>query len=352
MEEYHLNVALLRSRVPNLTVASRKAGLRPATVSNLCTGKIPIGRAEVRTLAQLASLAGCTMDELIVRGNPISMIETGIKMVDLLAPVVKGGITGFVARPGTGQMVLMAEIMHRLKLKNYAVIFWKPEVAVVGIDEIVKESDCVCTHADEVYERILEFGPEREIILGADRAVVLSGEMSELEEKLRGTTGLKPITTMLVDISGDAVDEDTPFGPLDTFLRFDPELTTRGLFPALDPVVSTSIILEGAELEPAHLQIQQQTRKLLRRYRELRPLVEFRGIEKRSDSEKMTYMRGERMEAFLSQPFYLAEPYTKKKAEWISLQATLEDARTILDGGADLIASDLLFFTGRLKKNT
>lgn len=350
MEELHLNVSLLRAKIPNLTVAARSAGLRPATVSNLCTGKIPVGRAEVRTLAALASLAGCTMDELVIRGNPPSMLETGIKVLDLMAPLVKGGSIGLVARQNIGQLTLLSELFYRLNTLDYATVFWNPEAYTKGIDELLQEADAVGTTSVEIYERILQCAKSGEVILGADRAMVLSGEMFDLEEKLK-SSGIRPITKILVDVSGNAVDEELPFGPLDTFLRFDPELTTRGLFPAVDPVASTSVMLEGAQLEPPHLSIQQETRKLMRRYRDLRPLVLYRGEEKLPDSERILFKRGQRLEAYLSQPFFIAEPFTKKKAEWIPLRETLQDVRTILDGGADHVPVESIHFNGRLNVN-
>lgn len=347
MEDIHLNVSLLRAKIPNLTVAARSAGLRPATVSNLCTGKIPVGRAEVRTLAALAELAGCTMDELILRGRPLGMLETGIKVIDLLAPLVQGGSIGLVARQNVGQLALLAELFYRFNTSDYATVFWKPEAYAKGIDELLQEAEAVGSTSAEVYERILQCANSKEVVLGADRAMVLSGEIFDLEEKLK-SAGIRPVTTILVDVSGNAADEELPFGPLDTFLRFDAELTTRGLFPAIDPVASTSVMLEGAQLEPLHLSIQQEARKLMRRYRELRPLVLFRGEEKLPGSERTLFKRGERLEAYLSQPFFIAEPFTKKKAEWIPLRDTLQDVRTILDGGADHVPVEKIRFAGRL----
>ncbi|GAF23001.1 ATP synthase beta chain [Bacillus sp. JCM 19047] len=79
-----LNVAFLRKKVPNLTVAAKEIGLRPATVSNLCTGKIPLEKAEVQTLAKLASLAGCLMDDLVLSDDKLRLVETGIKAIDFL----------------------------------------------------------------------------------------------------------------------------------------------------------------------------------------------------------------------------------------------------------------------------
>ncbi|WP_353626490.1 hypothetical protein [Bacillus sp. JCM 19041] len=112
MESIRLNVPLLRKRVPNLTKAAKSVGLRPATVSNLCTGKIPIARAEVKTLVLLASLAKCSIDELIIHENSAEMIETGIKAIDLFAPLFKNRTVGLLARPGMGQLALLAEVFY------------------------------------------------------------------------------------------------------------------------------------------------------------------------------------------------------------------------------------------------
>lgn len=342
----HLNIALLRARVPNLTVAAREAGLRPATVSNLCTGKTPIGRAEVQTLAKLASLAGCTMDELIIHGNQMGMIETGIKVLDLLAPVVKGGIVGIVAGPHSGQLVMLAELMNRFSKGNFSTIFWRPAQDSMGIDEVVQETEVTCDTLEQVQGKITELSKQREVILAADRSIVLSGELLNLNEMLQ-SIGIRTVTTILVDTGWTSVDEELPYGPLDTYLKFDTDLTTRALYPAVDPVISTSVILEGAQLGSTHLSVQQRARKLLRRYRELRPIVVNGRADKLPESELRHYNRGERLEAYLSQPFYTAELYTKKPGEWISLQDTLEDVKRILDGCTDHMKIDELKFTGR-----
>src|SRR4030088_700521 len=125
-----LNVPLLKRRIPNLSAAARSIGLRPATVSDLCTGKIPVGRAEVKTLVGLAALAGCSVDELILRTGRSGMLETGIKPVDLLAPLVRGGVAGLIARPGVGQLVLLAELLRTLRIqRGFATVLWLPDDA-------------------------------------------------------------------------------------------------------------------------------------------------------------------------------------------------------------------------------
>jgi len=356
-DDLQLNVSLLRRRVPNLTTAARAAGLRAATVSNLCTGKIPVGRAEVRTIAILASLANCTIDELIIRGSGATMIETGVRVLDLLAPVVRGGTVGLVARHGMGQLVMLAELFYRVKQRGYQTVLWEPRYDVDDKYNIQKALavdvqpyvDSVCGSLDDVYEQIIAFGSDCDVLLGADREIVVSGELLTLRERLQ-EAGTRPLTVVLVDTRFNAPDEEVPYGPLDTLLRFDSDLASRKFFPAVDPVVSTSTVLEGAQLEAAHLMIQQRARKLLRRYRELRFVVEKRGIDKLPESDAQTYVRGERLEAYLTQPFYTAEPYTGKNGEWLTLQETLDSVRRIMDGAADEVDPQELMYIGNFTK--
>src|SRR5919201_1834843 len=137
-DRLQLNVSLLRRRVPHLSAAARSIGLRPATVSDLCTGKIPIGRAEVRTLVGLSALAGCSLDDLVLRGAAMGLLETGIKPVDLLAPLVRGGVAGLIARPGVGQLVLLAELCRTLRLRRgFATVLWLPDQETPLADELL-----------------------------------------------------------------------------------------------------------------------------------------------------------------------------------------------------------------------
>ncbi|WP_151733942.1 hypothetical protein [Paenibacillus tengchongensis] len=345
MEELHLNAALLRSRVPNLTAAAKAIGLRPATVSNLCTGKIPLGRAEVRTLAALATLAGCTMDELVLRGPRMELLETGIKVLDLLAPIVRGGITGVVARPMTGQMVMLAELMLRLRRSGAHTVFWKPALDVPGITDVEQAADDVCGSSDDVIRCAQLLAPQQDVVLGADREASLSGELFELQERMK-SAGAKSVTILLVDARGVAADEDIPYGPLDTYLKFDTELASRAMYPAINPVSSTSVLLEGAQLDPLHIQLQQSARKLMRRYRELRPVVAAQGAERLPEPELRLYHRGERLEAYLTQPFFVAAPYTGRAGLIVPLESLLADIRSVLAGNLDTTEPDRLLYIG------
>lgn len=347
MDDLQLNVALLRRRVPNLTAAASRIGLRAATVSNLCTGKISVGRAEVKTLVALATLAGCTVDELIIRGGAMGMIETGITVLDVFAPLVRGGTVGCVSRPGQGQLVLLAELYRRLKGRGFATVLWKPADHHDDIDEMTPEVDVVCESMNDTYDHIAQVRDEQDVLLGADRRVVLSGELLALKERLQ-EAGSRPVTIVLVDTAGHGPDEAVPYGPLDTLLRFDTDLAVRGHFPAIDPVTSTSVLLEGAQLEATHATVQQRARKLLRRYRELRAVVNVQGVDKISETDVAMYHRGERLEAFLTQPFYVAEEFTKKPGAWPTLYDSLDSVRRIVDGAADDVPVEELKYIGRL----
>ncbi|MCF6136543.1 hypothetical protein [Pseudalkalibacillus berkeleyi] len=346
LENIRLNVSLLRKRVPNLTSAARSVGLRPATVSNLCTGKIPVGRAEVKTLVALASLAECSLDELIIRGEKIDMIETGIKALDLFAPLAKGGTVGLVARPGMGQLVILVETFERLKKEGYTTLLLKPEGDHKELNDILEYFEHTTTSIDETYEKMASLG-KKDILFAADRSHVLTGELHDLQERLQ-SIGIENVTTFLVDLKGEAVDEDLPYGPLETLWQFDMDLTTRHKFPAINPLYSTSSVLEGAHLDQHHLTISQRAQKLLRRYRELRAFVNVKGIESVPDAEMATYKRGERLEAYLTQPFYVAEAFTGKKGETVSLKTTLNDVQKILDGSVDSKEVDQLDYIGSL----
>ncbi len=341
MENINLNVSLLRRKVPNLTTAAKSVGLRPATVSNLCTGKSPIARAEVRTLVALASLAECTLDDLIIRGEKIEMIETGIKVLDVFAPLTKGGTVGLLARPGMGQLVILGELLHRLKKEDYQTILLQPDGDYPEIKDLMEDVQLVAHNVDEVFDNLNE---SKDTLLVADRSYVESGEVFRLQDKVSSES----LTIFLLDLKGEAMDEDIPYGPLDTLWQFDADLAARHLYPAVNPMYSTSSILEGGHLDQAHLSLQQRAKKLLRRYRELRSIVAIHGLERLPDHETHTYHRGERLEAYFSQPFYVAEPFTGTKGETVSLQKTLEDIRKIMDGAADELEVDKLKFVGSL----
>ncbi|SES62327.1 F-type H+-transporting ATPase subunit beta [Oceanobacillus limi] len=342
---FKLNTHLLKKRVPNLTVAAKNEGLRPATVSNLTTGKIPIGRAEVRTLVALSKIADCTLDELLIFEDETEKIETGIKTIDLFAPFVRGGTAGLVAQPGMGQLVLLAELFYRMRRLNFYTILFMPNEAIQGIDDATSNADCFCSNVDDILRQIETVNAEQDILIGVDRSILLSGDLNEFKERMNNEVD-DPITYLIVDTTGQAVDDDSLYGPLESLWSFDMDLATRNMFPAINPVNSTSTLLENEYLEASHVNSIRAAKKLLRRYRELAFLVDRFGETKLADRDRVTYHRGLRLEAFFTQPFYITEPFTKKTGVWVSLQDTIKDVQSIMDGKADQLAVDELMYRG------
>lgn len=347
MENIRLNVALLRRKVPNLTTAAKSIGIRPATVSNLCTGKIDLGKAEIRTLVGLASLANCSLDELIIRGEKLNMIETQIKTLDFFAPLVKGGTTGIVARPGMGQVVILAELMHRFKESDYTTVFFLPKINHPELEGTKELADIQTATIEETYSTLISLSGD--IVFITDKSYIVSGELFDLQERLVAER-VQNITTILVDLSGDVVDEEMPYGPLETLWQLDADLATRHQYPAVHPIYSTSSILEGTDLDQRHFNLRQRAQKLLRRYRELRSVVAVHGLEKIPSTEMETYGRGERLEAYFTQPFFVAEAFTGQQGKVVPMMQTLEDVEQILEGKVDGLSIDELRYCGSIMK--
>lgn len=291
MESIRLNVSLLRKRVPNLTKEAKSIGLRPATVSNLCTGKIPLARAEVRTLVALAQLANCRVDELILSEEKGIKIETGIKVIDLFAPLIKNGTVGLLARPGMGQLALLAEVFYRLKQQRYQTLLLNPKKEDAALIDLKNEANTITKTVEETLQAFSEHCDGQDVLLVVDRAHVVSGELESMLSDERSKQ-CKSLTTFLVDLTGEAVDDELPFGPLDTIWQFDPMSVAKKQYPAIDVLLSLS---ENYPLEQPENRLQQEARRTLRRYSELQSLYAVRGYEHLPEKESSDFNRGERL---------------------------------------------------------
>ncbi|KQL57805.1 MULTISPECIES: hypothetical protein [Bacillaceae] len=323
-----LNVALLRKKVPNLTVAAKEVGLRPATVSNLCTGKIPLEKAEVQTLVKLASLANCLLDDLVLSDDKLNLVETGIKAIDFFAPLKKGSVIGLLARKEMGQLILVAEVFLRLKKQGFKTMLLHSSDNVPGLMEVQNESEMLASSKESAVELIDKNLVDEDLIILMDRAHVLAGDLTYIKEH-DTAKNLKSLTVVLVDLRGEAVDEDLPFGPLDMIWSFDMELVAKKYYPAIHPLFSFS---DESLNESKDLSVQKQVQKYIRRYREMRILYSQKGFEFLPKEEESNFKKGERLEAFFTQPFYIAELYTKKEGETVPHSTAMKDIKEILAG--------------------
>lgn len=272
------------------------------------------------------------------------MIETQIKALDFFAPLVKDGTIGLVARPGMGQLVILAELLHRFKDSNYTTLFLLPKKEHGELEGTIELADFVTNTIDETHKKLLEI--QGDTVFITDRSYIISGELLDLQEKMIAEN-LDGITTILVDLSGEVVDEDMPFGPLETIWQLDADLATRHMYPAIHPIYSTSSVMEGIDVDQRHFSLRQRAQKLLRRYRELRSIVGVHGIQKLPESELTTYERGERLEAYFTQSFYVAEQFTGPGVA-VSIDRTLNDVEAILEGKQDHTKVEELKFVGSL----
>ncbi|MEW8972374.1 MAG: hypothetical protein AB2411_17240, partial [Mesobacillus sp.] len=247
-----------------------------------------------------------------------------------------------------GQLVVLAEMLHRLKREGYVTILIKPKGDHPELEDVLQDIDFVTNNIEETEKIIQREVIGKDYVLTADRSYVISGEMFTLQESF-DAKGAGRVTTFLIDLKGEAVDEDLPYGPLDTLWQFDADLAARHKYPAINPIYSTSSILEGSYLDPIHHSIQQRAQKLLRRYRELRAIVNVHGLDRLPASESQIYTQGEKLEAYLTQPFYVAEAYTGKKGENVKLQETLSDVKKILDNPSSISNAEELNFIGSIK---
>jgi F-type H+-transporting ATPase subunit beta len=295
-------------------------------------------------------------------------VETGIKTIDLFAPLVRGGTAGLPTLfHGLGQLATVAEVLRTLATRHgFSSVVWLPEdvqdaqaMTWAGMEENVSTAqqtfrDMVTSVAQffagrrEVAEAVRSGRRWRDVAVVADRGRVESGELLQLKDDL-AEAGSRPVTYILYDPYGAAADADAaPFGPLDSSWRFDVDMRLRDISPAIDPVSSISSLLENGQLEATHISIAGRARRLLRRYRELRPGVAARGLDKFPADEQLAYRRGERLEAFMTQPYFVTEAWSKLPGARVALQETLAGARRVLDGEADAVVVDALRLLGRL----
>lgn len=258
------------------------------------------------------------------------MIETGIKAVDVLAPLVRGGTCGLVAQPGMGQFVLLAELFRRTKTRGYKTILWVPEQTESGgVQDTLGEATAVCHNLKSVLEAVKTMGTNYDILLGVERTFYLSEDLYTLKEEIRDLA-LHSVTILLVDMYGKSMDEIQPFGSLDSQIYFDPDLINRQIYPAIDPIKSAASVSASSKLEAFHLKIQDEVKNVMRRYRELRALSSAETYSQFTKEQNEIYDKGTHLEAFFAQPFFVAEAYTKKPGEWLSLNDSLAELRRIL----------------------
>ncbi len=295
------------------------------------------------------------------------MLLTGIKVVDLFAPLVRGGIGETIAAHGVGKLVLLAEVIeatarrggHALCLgleeRTHTTNGLMLEMRGMGVDE--KLTMVFAQRGDDQaeHERVLAAGftmakyfRERgeDVLLLVDRQLVL--HQFDLLRRCVGTTATGTITAILFDLVHDddtflSVSED-----VDSRLVFNTSLAKQTLYPAIDPLRSGSRLLNGEYVGAQHVAVAQQARDLLGRYADLHEAVTADGLDALAAEDRTVAVRARRVQRFLTQPFVVAEPWTGQPGEQVAIADTLAGVSAILAGRYDDAPEDELHFIGAL----
>ena len=320
------------------------------------------------------------------------VLETGIKVIDLLAPYVRGGKIGLFGGAGVGKTVLIQELIHNIAqehngisvftgvgertregndlyfemkasgvLKNTAMVYGqmneppgaRMRVALTGltIAEYFRDvqGQDVLLFIDNIF-RFTQAGSEVSALLGRIPSAVgyqptLATEMGQLQERITSTK--KGSVTSIQAVYVPADDYTDP-APATTFAHLERSLTEQGIYPAVDPLASSSIALDPSIVGEEHYQVATEVQRVLQRYRELQDIISILGMDELSDEEKTTVARARRIQFFLSQNFFVAENFTGQPGSYVPINDTIKGFKEILEGKYDDLPEDAFRQVGKI----
>ena len=328
------------------------------------------------------------------------ILETGIKMIDLLSPFPRGGKIGLFGGAGVGKTILLMEFIYTIAkiysgisifsgvgermreghelwkemqrrsiIENAILVFgqmsecpgirFRTPLAAITLAEFFRDElgRDVLFLIDNIY-RFVQAGNEVSVLLGRLSSRVgyqptLSSELAEVEERLVSTkngsiTSVQAIYVPADDMTDPAVANVFPH--LDTMVVLSREIAARGLYPAIDPLLSTSKFLSPEEVGERHYEIADKAREHLSRYKELLDIIAMLGIEELSTADRLIVKRARRLESFLTQPFFLTEEFTGRKGKHIPLSKTIDGCDMILSGKMDEIPEEAFFMIGDIEE--
>ena len=383
---------------------------------------MPVGKA---TLGRVLNVVGEPVDQLgeinaedywpIHRAAPefeeqdtrIEMFETGIKVIDLLAPYMKGGKTGLFGGAGVGKTVLIMELINNVALKHggYSVFagvgertregndlwlemqeagvinsedFSKSKVALiygqmteppgarlrVGLSGLtvaeyfrdVQQQD-VLLFIDNIF-RFTQAGSEVSALLGRMPSAVgyqptLATEMGELQERITSTTKGSITSVQAIYVPADDYTDPAPattFAHLDASTNLSRQIANLGIYPAVDPLASTSRILDPKVVGEEHYQVTRSVQGVLQRYKDLQDIIAILGMDELSEEDKLTVARARKLQRFLSQSFHVAEQFTGMPGCYVKIEDTIRGFKEIVEGKHDDIPEQAFLYVGAIEE--
>ncbi len=327
------------------------------------------------------------------------MLETGIKVLDLLTPYVTGGKIGLFGGAGVGKTVLIQEMIYRIAhnfggtsvfagvgertregndlihemheagvFKDTALVFGQMDeppgtrlrvaLSALTMAEYFRDvqNQDVLLFIDNIF-RFTQAGSEVSTLLGRMPSAVgyqpnLADEMGQLQERITSTRGHSITSMQAIYVPADDYTDPAPattFAHLDATTELSREIASRGLYPAVDPLTSTSRILDPQYIGQQHYEVAVRVKQILQRNKELQDIIAILGVDELSEEDKIAVNRARRIQQFLSQNTYMAEKFTNIPGSTVPLSDTIESFRMVCDGEVDHIAEQAFFNVGSME---
>ncbi len=328
----------------------------------------------------------------------VEVLETGIKVIDLIAPFVKGGKTAVFGGAGTGKTVIILELISNIGkfhkghsvfagvgertregtqlyreltesgvISQTAMVFgqmneppgarMRTPLAALTMAEFFRDErgEDVLMFMDNVF-RFAQAGSEVSALLGRVPSAVgyqptLAAEMGAVQERISSTNKGSITSVQAVFVPADDYTDPAPvatFAHLDSTLTLERSLADQALFPAIEPLTSSSRVLDPLIVGAEHYRVARGVQRILQRYRELRDIIAILGVDELSDEDKLAVSRARKIQRFLTQPFSVAEPFTGRKGQYVKIEETVSGFAKIIDGGLDDIPEDRFYMKGNL----
>jgi len=407
----HLGSNVVRCIAMDSTDGVRR-GMRAVDSGNPIS--VPVGR---ETLGRMFNLLGDPIDDLPaleVERHPIhrpspsveevsatkDILETGIKVIDLICPFTRGGKVGLMGGAGVGKTVLIQELIHNVAyehggfsvfagvgertregndlwnelketgvLDKTALVFGQmnepPGARLrVGLSALTiaeyfrdEEGQDLLLFIDNIF-RFTQAGSEVSALLGRMPSAVgyqptLATEMGNLQERITTTRKGSITSVQAIFIPADDYTDPAPvttFAHLDSTVRLERAIAERGIYPAVDPLASTSRILEPAVVGDEHYQVAREVQRILQRYKDLQDIIAILGMDELSEEDKLVVQRARKLERFLSQPNFVAESFTGLKGKYVSVEETVRGFKEILEGRHDDIPEGAFYMVGTIEE--
>jgi F-type H+-transporting ATPase subunit beta len=334
------------------------------------------------------------------QGEANEIFETGIKVVDLLAPYAKGGKIGLFGGAGVGKTVIVQELIHAIAtehggysvfcgvgertregndlylemsesgvIKNTALVFGQMNeppgarlrVGLSGLtmaehfrDEMKQD---VLLFIDNIF-RFTQAGSEVSALLGRMPSAVgyqptLATEMGALQERITSTRNGSITSVQAIYVPADDLTDPAPataFSHLDATTVLSRQIVEIGIYPAVDPLASTSRILDPRVIGDEHYRVARQVQQILQRYKDLQDIIAILGMDELSDEDKLIVHRARRIQKFLSQPFFVAEAFTGQPGRYVKLEDSIRGFKGLIEGEYDSLPEQAFYMVGTIEE--